>query len=253
MNQTLDRILVIDDDTELCSLLAAYLKQEGFEIEEANDGKIGIEMALSRHYSLLVLDVMLPGRLNGFNVLQQVRAKTAIPILMLSARGDDVDRIVGLEMGADDYMPKPFNPRELLARIRSILRRSSIENQDVIGITNATRYKVGDVELNCGARVAYCANAPVKLTAMEFHVLKLLIQNAGQLVKREKLTREVLDRTLSPYDRSIDVHVCNLRKKLGSRHCDTERIKAIRGLGYIYTIPLSSENNQNNIQESIAS
>jgi two-component system response regulator CpxR len=246
MDQPSDRILVIDDDTELCSLLATYLKREGFEIEEANDGKIGIEMALSRHYSLLVLDVMLPGRLNGFNLLQQIRTKTAVPILMLSARGDDVDRIVGLEMGADDYMPKPFNPRELLARIRSILRRSRTERQELVEFANAIRYKVGDVEVNCGTRLVYCANEPIKLTAAEFHVLKLLIQNAGQLVTRDKLTREALDRTLSPYDRSIDVHVSNLRKKLGSRNGETERIKAIRGLGYVYTVPLYGKNNQIN-------
>jgi two-component system response regulator CpxR len=253
MDQSFNRILVIDDDIELCSLLAAYLKQEGLETEEAHDGKAGIEMTLSRRYSLLVLDVMLPGRLNGFDVLQKIRAKTAIPILMLSARSDDVDRIVGLEMGADDYMPKPFNPRELLARIRSILRRSRTERQEIVEIANAIRYKVGDVEVNCGTRLAYCANEPVKLTAAEFHVLKLLIQNAGQLVTRDKLTREALDRTLSPYDRSIDVHVSNLRKKLGSRNGQTERIKAIRGLGYVYTVPLSCNNNQINNNSNMAS
>jgi len=210
-------------------------------------------MALTRSYSLLVLDVMLPGRLNGFNILQQIRAKTSVPILMLSARGDDVDRIVGLEMGADDYMPKPFNPRELLARIRTILRRSRNGVQECIEVANAVRYKVGDVELDCGTRVAYCANEPVKLTAVEFHVLELLIRNAGQIVTRDKLTKVVLDRVLSPYDRSIDVHVSNVRKKLGSNRCGTERIKAIRGVGYVYTIPSSSENSIANIPSSIAS
>jgi two-component system response regulator CpxR len=201
-------------------------------------------MALSRKYSLLVLDVMLPGRLNGFNVLQDIRAKTALPILMLSARGDDVDRIVGLEMGADDYMPKPFNPRELLARIRTILRRSRSGPQEIIEVANAVRYKVGDVEVDCGTRVAYCANEPVKLTAVEFHLLEVLIQNAGQVVTRDKLTQEVLERTLSPYDRSVDVHISKLRKKLGQRSCGAERIIAVRGSGYIYTVPSSPNKEQ---------
>jgi two-component system response regulator CpxR len=241
MDQSLERILVIDDDKELCSLLATYLKPEGLEIEEAHDGKRGIEMALSRKYSLLVLDVMLPGRLNGFNVLQHIRAKTDLPILMLSARGEDTDRITGLEMGADDYLPKPFNPRELLARIRTILRRSGSINQEIIEGTSAVRYKIGDVELDCGTRVAYCANEPVKLTSVEFHLLEVLIQNAGRVVTRDKLTKDVLDRTLSPFDRSIDVHVSKLRKKLGHRICGTERIKAVRGSGYIYTISASSD------------
>jgi two-component system response regulator CpxR len=241
MDQSLEHILVIDDDKELCSLLVTYLKPEGFEVEEAHDGKKGIEMALSRKYSLLVLDVMLPGRLNGFNVLQHIRVKTALPILMLSARGEDIDRIVGLEMGADDYLSKPFNPRELLARIRTIIRRSRSVIEEVITGEHTVRYKIGDTELDCGTRVAYCANEPVKLTAVEFHLLEVLIQNAGQVVTRDKLTKDVLDRTLSPYDRSIDVHVSKLRKKLGHRSCGTERIKAIRGSGYIYTIPSSSE------------
>lgn len=244
MDQPLERILVIDDDKELCSLLATYLKPEGLEVEEAHNGKMGIEMAFSKKYSLLVLDVMLPGRLNGINVLQQIRAKTAMPILMLSARGDDIDRIVGLEMGADDYLPKPFNPRELLARIRTILRRSISGPQEIIEVANAVRYKVGDVEVDCGTRVAYCANEPVKLTAVEFHLLEVLIQNAGQAVTRDKLTQEVLERTLSPYDRSVDVHISRLRKKLGHRSSGTERIKTIRGSGYIYTVFSSSSSEQ---------
>jgi two-component system response regulator CpxR len=244
MDQSLEHVLVIDDDKELCSLLATYLKPEGFEVEEAHDGKKGIEMALSRKYSLLVLDVMLPGRLNGFNVLQHIRAKTALPILMLSARGEDIDRIVGLEMGADDYLPKPFNPRELLARIRTILRRSRSAIEERIVGQHAIKYKIGDMELDCGTRVAYCANEPVKLTAVEFHLLEVLIQNAGQIVTREKLTKDVLARTLSPFDRSIDVHVSKLRKKLGHRSCGIERIKAVRGSGYIYTGFSSSSSEQ---------
>jgi two-component system response regulator CpxR len=220
------------------------LSKEGLEVEEAHDGKSGIEMALSRQYSLLVLDVMLPGRTNGFDVLQQIRAKTAIPVLMLSARGEDIDRIVGLEMGADDYLPKPFNPRELLARIRSILRRSKSESRGVANPVYAVKYRVGDVELDCGARVVYCSHKPIDLTSVEFHLLEVLIQHAGQVVTRDKLMQEVLERTLSPYDRSIDVHISKLRKKLGHRNCGTERIKSIRGAGYIYTISSSDNGKQ---------
>jgi len=157
---------------------------------------------------------------------------------MLSARGDDVDRILGLEMGADDYLSKPFNPREFLARVRTILRRSRSSTQESsTGGAIAVRYKVGNVELDSGARVAYYENEPVELTSMEFTLLEVLLRNAGQVVTREKLASDVLDRTLSPYDRSIDVHVSKLRKKLGHRNCGTERIKTIRGLGYVYTVP----------------
>lgn len=239
MNQSSERILVIDDDKELCSLLTKYLKPEGLEVDEAHDGKAGIEMTLSGKYSIIVLDVMLPGRLNGFNVLQRIRTETTLPVLMLSARGEDIDRITGLEMGADDYLAKPFNPRELLARIRTVLRRSVSGNQEAED-TGTARYRVGDVELDCRARVAYCANEPVRLTAVEFQLLEVLIQNAGKVVTREKLTQEVLDRTLSPFDRSIDVHVSRLRKKLGQGSGGMERIKAIRGAGYIYTVSAAS-------------
>jgi two-component system response regulator CpxR len=236
MNEPLERILIIDDDITLCSLLAAYLKPEGFDLYEAHNGKIGIEMALSGKYALLLLDVMLPGRLNGFNVLQSIRAKASLPIVMLSARGEDIDRIIGLEMGADDYLPKPFNPRELLARIRTILRRSPSVTGEVIETKHAVKYMVGDVELNTGSRIVTCANEPVELTAMEFNLLEVLLQNVGQLVTRDKLAKEVLDRSLSPYDRSIDVHISNLRKKLGQKNSGTERIKSVRGSGYVYTV-----------------
>jgi two-component system, OmpR family, response regulator CpxR len=250
MDETLERILVIDDDRELCALLAEYLKPNGFEVEEAYDGEEGIEMALSRKYCLLVLDVMLPGRLNGFNILQYLHARTAVPILMLSARGDEVDRIDGLEMGADDYLPKPFNPKELLARIRTILRRSKSGTEEMTegaGLAGGpgVRFKVGDVELDYGNRIAYCANEPVELTTMEFNLLEVLLQNAGQVMARDKLARCILDRTFLPYDRSIDVHVSKLRKKLGRRRCGMERIKTIRGAGYFYTLSPSSESDEN--------
>lgn len=239
MDEHQERILIIDDDRELCSLLAEYLKPEGFIVDNAFQGKEGLDLALTGPYRLVILDVMLPGQLNGFNVLQLIRAKTVIPVLMLSARGEDVDRIVGLEMGADDYLAKPFNPRELLARIRTILRRSSLIK---IGSDNSSCYKIGDVELDTSTRRVQCANKPVELTSVEFGLLTLLIKNAGQVLTRDHLTINVLGRALSPYDRSIDVHVSKLRKKLGLDHSNNERIKSVRGAGYVYTAFVSSNN-----------
>lgn len=229
-----ERILIVDDDRELCSLLAEYLKPEGFILDYAFEGEEGLKMALGRSYSLIILDVMLPGQLNGFNVLQLIRAKIEMPILMLSARGEDVDRITGLEMGADDYLSKPFNPRELLARIRTILRRSSPGLHILVG-ENSASYKIGDLELDTGSRCVQCADRPVELTSVEFGLLELLIKNAGQVLTREHLTVEVLGRSLSPYDRSVDVHISKLRKKLGPDSSGHERIKSVRGSGYIYT------------------
>lgn len=234
-------ILVIDDDKELCSLLVDYLKPEGFIVEEAHDGETGIEMALSSVYSLLVLDIMLPGRFDGFDVLRKVRAKSQVPILILSARGDDIDRISGLEMGADDYLSKPFNPRELLARIRTILWRFR-EGFREVKISGAAKYVLGDVELDSGALVAYCAGKKVELTTVEYQLLEVLLHHAGQTVSRDELALKVLGRSLSPFDRSIDVHISRLRKKLGPDSHGVERIKAIRGEGYLYTLSPSLDN-----------
>jgi DNA-binding response OmpR family regulator len=237
MQEPLERLLIIDDDVTFCSLLASYLRPEGFDMHEAHDGKVGIEMALSGRYSLVLLDVMLPGKLNGFNVLQSIRAKASLPVVMLSARGEDIDRIIGLEMGADDYLPKPFNPRELLARIRTILRRTPSVIGEVIETKHAIKYMVGGLELDTGSRMVTCANEPVELTSMEFNLLEILLQNIGKPVTRDMLAKEVLDRSLSPYDRSIDVHISNLRKKLGRKNNGAGRIKSVRGSGYIYTVP----------------
>jgi two-component system response regulator CpxR len=234
-----NRILIIDDDKELCSLLEDFLRPEGFEVESAYDGYEGIEKALSGGYSLIVLDVMLPGKLDGLGVLEQLRQKINIPVLMLSAKGEDIDRITGLEMGADDYLPKPFNPRELLARIRTVLRRS--KSNSMKGL-NTFKYVLGDLELNYGSRKVLCSDEPVELTSMEFDLLEFLVRNAGRVVARDELAKKVMERNLTPYDRSIDVHVSRLRKKLGGPgNGGNERIKAVRGTGYIYTIPLSAE------------
>jgi two-component system response regulator CpxR len=224
------RILIIDDDTDLCELLTSYLGSEGFQVESAHDGAQGAELALRQDYSLVVLDVMLPS-LNGFEVLRRIRQGSEVPVLMLTARGDEIDRIVGLEMGADDYLPKPFNPRELVARMRAIQRRSLTPPT---GETRPDLLEVGDLTLELGTRTATCAGTPIDLTSLEFSVLEVLLRQAGSVVSREELTRQALGREFGSYDRSIDVHVSSLRKKLGPAAGGDDRIKSVRGVGYLY-------------------
>lgn len=227
--KSVDRILVVDDDTELCSLVAEYLKPEGFQVEAVNDGKAGLARALNGDYLLVVLDVMLPG-LNGFDVLRKIRDSSRMPVLLLTARGEDVDRIVGLEIGADDYLPKPFNPRELVARIRAILRRTNVKEGDT---PVPDVIKVGDVELDPATRSVLHNGKPVDLTSVEFGLLQVLLREAGRVVTREALVDEVLGRKFSPFDRSIDMHVSKVRKKLGDSDSE-DHIKTVRGAGYIF-------------------
>ena len=230
-------ILVIDDDVDLCELLTDYLTPEGFQVEAVHDGERGADRALSGDHALVVLDVMLPG-ISGFDVLRRIRTGSKVPVLMLTARGDEVDRIVGLEMGADDYLPKPFNPRELVARIRAIQRRVEPGREREPGSGKAAdKLVVGDVQLDPGARVVVQRGQSVDLTSVEFALLEVLLRVAGQVVTREDLAKEVLGRRLTPYDRSIDVHISSLRRKLGHQAEDTERIKTVRGTGYIYALP----------------
>lgn len=230
----MNRILVIDDDIELCELLTDYLTPEGFEVTTVNDSPGGLAKAVGGNYALVVLDVMLPG-LNGFEVLRQLREKTKVPVIMLTARGDDVDRIVGLEMGADDYLPKPFNPRELVARIRAIQRRTEAQSEKAeTGEDCPSLLAVGDLQLDSRARTVRQDGTDVELTSVEFSLLEMLMRSAGKVVLREDLVRKVLGRRLSPYDRSIDVHVSSLRKKLGHQVGNHERIKTVRGVGYLY-------------------
>jgi DNA-binding response OmpR family regulator len=232
----MNRILVVDDDLDLSELLAKYLRREGFDVDMVHDGETGVERALSGDYTLIILDVMLPG-LSGFDVLSSIRRKSGVPVLMLTARGDDVDRIVGLEMGADDYLPKPFNPRELIARIRAILRRARLEPVEALAPPAPERLTVGDVELDKGTRMVTRNGEPLMLTTVEFDLLESLMRAAGQIVSREELVKSILGRNFTPYDRSIDTHVSNLRKKLGHYLDGIERIKTIRGIGYIYARP----------------
>jgi len=226
------RVLLIDDDAELAELLGEYLGREGFALDGETDGARAVERLTPGDYHLVVLDVMLPG-LSGFDVLRAVRASSRIPVLMLTARGDDVDRIVGLELGADDYLSKPFNPRELVARIRAILRRTRDGSAD--GARVPEPLTVDDVVLDLGRHVVRRAGTPVALTAVEFSLLELLMRAAGSVVRRDDLARGALGRSLLPFDRSIDVHVSRVRRKLGPRPGGGERIATLRAVGYLYT------------------
>lgn len=226
----MSKVLIIDDDEELCELVSEYLNVEGFDTEVVNDGKSGLSAARTGRYDLAILDVMLP-KMNGFEVLRELRTDSTLPVLMLTARGDDMERIVGLESGADDYLPKPFNPRELVARLRAIIRRTSPEGEG-----SMDRIAVDDIEISDSARSAKIKGEEIILTSVEFDLLKHLLLEAGKIVKKEDLSLRVLDRELSPYDRSLDMHISNLRKKLGLRDDGSERIKTIRSVGYIYTL-----------------
>ena len=224
----MDRVLIVDDDIELCRLLGERLSSEGFTLEAVHDGPRGLERVLSEEHALVILDLMLPG-MGGLDVLRRLRVHSPVPVLILTARGEDVDRILGLEIGADDYLPKPFNPRELIARIRAILRRTSR--------TSATGNSVivGDVELDPAAREVRMGGTQIDLTSVEFALLETLLRDAGRVVTREQLTETVLGRKLGPFDRVIDVHISNLRKKLNRVHGE-ERIKAVRGSGYVFVV-----------------
>ena len=226
------RVLLVDDDAELAELVGEYLAREGFSLEAEVDGTRAIDRVAAGDHQLVVLDVMLPG-VNGFDVLRSIRATSHIPVLMLTARGDEVDRIVGLELGADDYLSKPFNPRELVARIRAVLRRTQPETR--AAGERADRLTVDDVVVDLGRRVVRRGGAPVELTAVEFALLELLMRSAGTVVRRDDLARGALGRSLLPFDRSIDVHVSRVRKKLGPRPDGGERISTLRAVGYLYT------------------
>lgn len=220
----MERILIVDDDVALCDLLSERLGQDEFVMEVVHDGARGLDRALSGEHGLVILDLMLP-RMNGIEVLRQLRKQSDVPVLILTAKGEDVERILGLEIGADDYLPKPFNPRELVARIRAILRRSLRANGEERPLV------AGDLQLNPAAREVFVEERPVALTSVEFTLLETLVREAGRIVSRERLTETVLGRELHPFDRVIDVHVSNLRRKLGN-----ERIKTIRGTGYLFVV-----------------
>lgn len=257
----MEQVLLVDDDIDLVELVAEYLRREGFGVEAVHDGERGVERALCGEHVLVVLDVMLPG-IGGFEVLRRVRSAptpaSRVPILMLTARGDEIDRVMGLEWGADDYLAKPHSPRELLARIRATLRRVQLERDAQPQAAPSTyaaagaqadensraapaprrageRLQVGEVEWEGAARVARVRGEALDLTGAEFDLLGLLLRHAGEVVSREVISREVFDRPLLHFDRALDVHISNLRRKLGALHAE-EPIKTVRGVGYIFAI-----------------
>ena len=221
------RALVIDDDPKLAALLAEYLGGRGLEVRVAVDGERGIEAYKAGSFDVIILDVMMPKK-DGFEVLKEIRRESNIPVIMLTARAEDFDRIVGLELGADDYMPKPFNPRELLARIKAILRRSQVAGKDESEVLNAA-----GIRLNVSKREVECEGEIIELTSTEFDILRVLLSSAGRVIARERLMELARGSEFAAFDRSIDVHISNLRKKLGDSSKKAKKIKTIRGVGYL--------------------
>lgn len=226
-------LLLIDDDHELSQLLSEYLIPQGYQITLAHDGQQGLTMATGgQHFDLILLDVMLP-ELDGFEVLKRLRLSHLTPVLMLTAKGDDFERIFGLELGADDYLAKPFNHRELSARIKAIVRRVDY----MANAGQALALNINDVCLLPGTQEVTCSGQHLDLTGTEFAILQLLMVNKGQLVSKHQLSEKVLGRRLAAFDRSIDMHVSNIRKKL-AQYSQQEKIKTVRGSGYIFMAPI---------------
>lgn len=234
------KILLVDDDVELTELLAELLSLEGFDVKVVHNGQEALTELELQSYDIILLDIMMPV-LNGIETLKQLRQKLVTPVLMLSARDDDIDRVLGLELGADDYLPKPFNDRELVARIKAILRRTtSVPNmmEPVIAVSlapedNSKQLSFGGVELHPGRQQAVFEGKELDLTGTEFALLQILIRNPGQILSRELLSLEILGKRLTPYDRAIDMHISNLRKKLPERNDNLPWFKTLRGRGYL--------------------
>lgn len=224
------RILIIDDDEKLCRLLGDYLTPLGYVVDAIHNGREGLQRALEREYDAIILDVMLPG-MNGFDVLREIRRRSQVPVLMLTALGDEPDRIAGLEVGADDYLPKTFSTRELLARLRAVLRRSMVSARPKAAEASET-VTVGDLILDPGARSAIIGGKPLTLTAIEYDLLLSLAKSAGRVKSREQLLLEVAERDFEVFDRSIDVHISSLRRKLGDDPKTPQFIETVRGVGY---------------------
>jgi len=223
-----NKLLLIEDDQELSELLVRLLTMEGYDVDTASDGKTGLAMALEENHNMVLLDVMLP-LLDGFEVLKKLRQTSQLPVLMLTAKGDEIDRVIGLEFGADDYLPKPFNDRELLARIKAILRRS----QQAVP-QKVQQVQLGDVYLHHGRQEAKCGDETLDLTGTEFLLLAELLESPGELLDKNTLNQNVLGKRLQAFDRSLDMHMSNLRKKLPLREDGLPRIKTVRGHGYIW-------------------
>ena len=212
-------------------MLQSYLAQEGFQADAIHSGETAVDKVLSNDYQLVILDIMLPG-LSGFEVLKTIREESSVPVLMLTARGEDVDSVVGLELGADDYLAKPCSPRVLVAHIRAILRRSESSKYS-LGVDE--ELCIGDIELYSNSRTVYREKDPVSLTSTEFTILETLMRNAGSIVNKGELSEIALGRKLAHFDRSLDVHISNVRKKLGFISDQNNKIKTIRNVGYLYS------------------
>ena len=221
-------LLLIDDDKELVSLLAEFLSLENFNIETAYDGESGLQQALLGNYDLILLDVMMP-RMTGFEMLKLLRQKSEIPVLMLTAKGDEIDKVLGLEMGADDYLAKPFSERELLARIRAILRRTQHKKSE-----SKSKISHLDIELFPAQQQAVCQGFTIELTGTELLLLEKFLNHPGELFSKAELSEQVLGKKLQPFDRSIDMHLSNLRRKLPARLDGQTRVKNFRGRGYMW-------------------
>ena len=225
----MSKLLLVDDDVELTELLSSLLTLEGFDVQIANNGLEALQK-LDESHELVLLDVMMP-KLNGLDTLKEIRKVSNVPVMMLTARGDDIDRVLGLELGADDYLPKPFNDRELVARIRAILRRSVSPSNNVDNTKEILSFE--NVTLYLTRQTAMYDEKNLNLTDYEFKILHLLIESKGDIVTREELSLEVLGKTLSPFDRSLDMHISNLRRKLPERESKLSWFKTLRGKGYL--------------------
>lgn len=224
-------LLIVDDDQDIREMLSDYLEAEGYSVTSVATGEEALERLASRRYRLVILDIMLPG-MSGLDVLRKMQSFSTAPVLMLTARGEAADRVLGLRLGADDYLPKPFVPQELAARVQAVLRRALRSQEEPVSILEA-----GDISLDPKSRLVRRSGEPVELTTVEFELLRVFLVHAGRVVSREQLQQEVLGRECTPFDRSIDTHVCNLRKKLGGTVEGIERIKSVRGSGYLYSRP----------------
>jgi DNA-binding response OmpR family regulator len=226
-------ILIIDDDQELCGLLEKLLSREGFGVEFENNSEKGLSKAISNKFQAVVLDVMMPDK-NGFEVLREIRAVSSVPVLMLTARGDEIDRVVGLEIGADDYLPKPFSTRELIARINALFRRMDLFSSHGKVADSVNKIEVGDLEIIVEARCVKLGGNILDISTAEFDALLVLARSAGQVISRDEIAEAALGRRLSLFDRSVDMLISRLRRKLGNYPNQTERIRSIRNAGYLF-------------------
>ncbi len=232
------KVLVVDDDRKLCRLIKNYLESMGYQVETTHDGLSGLEKARNGDFNVMILDVMMPGK-DGFEVLKELRKESELPVLMLTARGEELDRIVGLEIGADDYLPKTFSTRELLARLRAVTRRSFISNRERQAVDSDEPLVIGDIKISEGSRAVKLNEKPLVLTPVEYNLLLCLTKSAGRVLTRDQILDKVFDRDYEVFDRTIDVHISALRKKIGDDPKNPQYIQTVRSAGYMINKPLT--------------